>query len=87
MPESARWLIGAGRLQEARAVIERAALENGTGVPEHLLKAAEGGAGNQAAETRGVGPQATVLDLFRPSKERSINIHFLSITTQKYGCC
>ena len=41
VPESTRWLIGQGRLEEAKKNIERAARENKRKVPYHLLKTAE----------------------------------------------
>ena len=41
IPESVRWLIGKGRLEEAKEIIEVAARENKQLVPHHLYKKAE----------------------------------------------
>ena len=41
IPESVRWLIGNGRLEEAKEIIEVAARENKQLVPHHLYKKAE----------------------------------------------
>ena len=40
VPESVDWLIGAGRLEEAKAIIENAAKANGREAPVHLFKTA-----------------------------------------------
>jgi hypothetical protein len=38
VPESPRWLIGSGRLEEAKQIIEKAAKANGRETPTHLFK-------------------------------------------------
>ena len=86
-----RWLLGAGRLQEAATIIRWFALEllaqpsrsaakvNGHEAPEHLLKAADLTEKEdlevEVVGTRGGG---TILDLFRPTKMalRTINMCF-----------
>ena len=88
VPESVRWLIGAGRLEEAKEIVENAAKANGREVPYHLFKstgtAVENSKYSEASEKK-----ATVLDLFRPTKMavRTINMCFqwFSVTMCYYG--
>ena len=41
MPESVRWLLSNGRIEEAKKVIELAAKTNRKQIPHHLLKEAD----------------------------------------------
>jgi len=90
VPESVRWLVGAGRLQEAATIIRSAAKVNGHEAPEHLLKAADLTEKEdlevEVVGTRGGG---TILDLFRPTKMalRTMNMCFqwFSATMCYYG--
>merc|ERR1719431_1630426 len=91
VPESVRWLIGAGRLEEAKAIIENASKANGRETPVHLFKTAAI-ATNDFENTKHVDTpevKATVLDLFRPTKMalRTINMCFqwFSVTMCYYG--
>ena len=80
VPESVRWLIGAGRLEEAKVIIENAAKANGRETPVHLFKTATVAARNVENTKHSETPEvrATVLDLFRPTKMalRTINMCF-----------
>ena len=80
VPESVRWLIGAGRLEEAKEIIREAARANGREVPEHLLKAADLYSANEDANKtkEASSKRATILDLFRPRKMalRTVNMCF-----------
>jgi len=91
VPESPRWLIGAGQIEEAKSIIRKASEVNGRPCPEHLLKAADLPSGVEDAQRPPLGSQkhATVLDLFRPSKMalRTLNMCFqwFSVTMCYYG--
>jgi len=91
VPESVRWLIGAGKIEEAKKIIRNAARVNGKEVPEHLLKAADLYSANVDAnkEKAASAKRATILDLFRPRKMamRTINMCFqwFSATMCYYG--
>jgi len=91
VPESVRWLIGAGRLEEAKVIIENAAKANGRETPVHLFKTATAAARNVENTKHSETPEvrATVLDLFRPTKMalRTINMCFqwFSVTMCYYG--
>lgn len=91
VPESVRWLIGAGKMEEAKKIIREAARVNGKEVPEHLLKAADlFSAKTEADKAKAASAKkATILDLFRPKKMalRSINMCFqwFSATMCYYG--
>jgi len=91
VPESVRWLIGAGRLEEAKEIIREAARANGREVPEHLLKAADLYSANEDANKtkEASSKRATILDLFRPRKMalRTVNMCFqwFSATMCYYG--
>ena len=76
VPESVRWLIGAGRIEEAKVIIREAARVNTRDSPEHLLKAADLYSTNEDANVS--VKKATILDLFRPRKMalRTINMFF-----------
>ena len=80
VPESVRWLIGAGRLEEAKAIIENAAKANGREAPVHLFKSAAIVSSDLENSKHAEAPEvkATVLDLFRPTKMalRTINMCF-----------
>eukprot|EP00092_Neocalanus_flemingeri_P041716 GFUD01045437.1.p1 GENE.GFUD01045437.1~~GFUD01045437.1.p1 ORF type:complete len:591 (+),score=155.94 GFUD01045437.1:56-1828(+) len=91
VPESVRWLIGAGRLEEAKEIIENAAKANGKKTPVHLFKTAAIASNNLENAKHMESPEAktTVLDLFRPTKMalRTINMCFqwFSVTMCYYG--
>lgn len=88
VPESTRWLIGQGRLEEAKKNIERAARENKRKVPYHLLKTAEMSEVDLGHDDP-PKPKVTVLDLFRPRVIlfRTLNMCFqwFSVTMCYYG--
>jgi len=91
VPESVRWLIGQGRLEEAQAIIENASKANGRDTPVHLFKSATIAASDLENTKHVEAPEAkvTVLDLFRPTKMalRTINMCFqwFSVTMCYYG--
>ena len=78
VPESVRWLIGAGRLEEAEKIIENAAKANGRETPVHLFKTAKLASHDLEITAESLEVKATVLDLFRPTKMalRTINMCF-----------
>jgi len=91
VPESVRWLIGAGKIEEAKKIVRQAARVNGKEAPEHLLKAADLFSAKIEENKSKVNSakKATILDLFRPTKMalRSINMGFqwFSATMCYYG--
>jgi len=91
VPESVRWLIGAGKIEEAKKIIRDAAKVNGKEVPEHLLKAADLFSAKVEADKAlaASAKKATILDLFRPRKMalRTVNMCFqwFSATMCYYG--
>jgi len=94
VPESPRWLISNGRLDEAKAIIEMAAKANKKQVPRHLLKESdmeEIDLNNvkSAKETEVEQEKITVRDLFVPMKigVRTLNMCFqwFSVTMCYYG--
>jgi hypothetical protein len=67
VPESVRWLIGAGRVKEAKYIIAKAARVNERDNPAHLFKAttiASSGLEN-TAHSESIEVKTTILDLFR----------------------
>ena len=80
VPESVRWLIGVGRLEEAKKIIENAAKANGRETPVHLFKAATIASYDSEITNHAESSEVktTLLDLFRPSKMalRTINMCF-----------
>jgi OCT family organic cation transporter-like MFS transporter 4/5 len=80
VPESVRWLIGAARLEEAKAIIENAAKANGREAPVHLFKTATKVLTDIDNTKHAEAPEVkeSVLDLFRPTKMafRTINMCF-----------
>ena len=75
VPESVRWLIGAGKIKEAKKIIEKVSQGNGRQVPVHLFEKSSND--DSGLETIKHG-EATVLDLFRPTKMalRTLNMCF-----------
>ena len=94
VPESPRWLISNGRLEEARAIVEKAAKANKKEVPHHLMKESEMeeidlNTVKSSKEKEPAEKKMTVLDLFRPMKigVRTLNMCFqwFSVTMCYYG--
>ena len=74
VPESVRWLIGAGRIEEATDIIANAAKVNERESPAHLFKASmTAPKSHESTEVK-----ASILDLFRPPKMalRALNMCF-----------
>ena len=65
IPESVRWLIGNGRLEEAKEIIEVAARENKQLVPHHLYKKAEIEALEEASLIESVESSSDNSDMFQ----------------------
>ena len=89
VPESPRWLISHGRLQEARIIIEMASQVNNKQVPDHLLKDSEMEEidlkWSEKTEPGGhLTEKITVLDLFRPVK---MGVRTLNMCFQVLSCC
>ena len=80
MPESVRWLLSNGRIEEAKKVIELAAKTNRKQIPHHLLKEADLSEIdlNKDEKVKSSEKKITVLDLFRPRKIliRTVNMCF-----------
>ena len=98
VPESPRWLISNGRLEEARTIVETASKANNKQVPHHLLQESEmeeidlndlNVKTTKETEPANVAEEITVLDLFRPMKigVRTLNMCFqwFSVTMCYYG--
>ena len=98
VPESPRWLISNGRLEEARTIVETASKANNKQVPHHLLQESEmeeidlndlNVKTNKETEPGNVTEEITVLDLFRPMKigVRTVNMCFqwFSVTMCYFG--
>ena len=94
VPESPRWLISNGRLEEAKAIVEAASKANNKQVPHHLLKESEMeeidlNNVKSTKETEPAEKKMTVMDLFRPMKigVRTLNMCFqwFSVTMCYYG--
>jgi len=86
VPESPRWLIGSGNIEQAKLEAQRVAKVNRREIPDHLLKTATISQ-NMVEEEK---EQATnVFDLFRPRKMllRTLNMFFqwFSVTMCYYG--
>ena len=75
VPESVRWLIGAGKIKEAKKIILKVSQGNVRAVPLHLFEKPSDD--DSGLETIKYG-EATVLDLFRPTKMalRTLNMCF-----------
>ncbi|XP_068085603.1 organic cation transporter protein isoform X2 [Anabrus simplex] len=75
IPESARWLITKGRIDEAKKVLLSAAKENNVTIPDEML---EGLLPSASEKEQPPVETATVLDLFRhPNmRKRTLNIFF-----------
>ena len=68
VPESVRWLLSHGRVEEAREIIERAARENNKKVPVHLMRPSDMSEielDSNKDNRDAASAQATVMDLFR----------------------
>ena len=98
VPESPRWLISNGRLEEARTIVETAFKANNKQVPHHLLQESEmeeidlndlNVKTTKETEPGNVTEKITVLDLFRPMKigVRTVNMCFqwFSVTMCYFG--
>ena len=70
VPESVRWLLSNGRVEEAKEIIERAARENGKKVPVHLMRGetdmSEIELDSNKDNRDAAAARVTVMDLFRP---------------------
>jgi len=84
VPESPRWLISSGNLEQAKEVVRRVAAGNGKPAPEHLLTNASNKVASESAEGN-----SSVLNLFRPRRmaARTVNMCFqwFSVTMCYYG--
>ena len=69
VPESVRWLLSNGRVEEAKEIIERAARENGKKVPVHLMRGetdmSEIELDSNKDNRDAAAARVTVMDLFR----------------------
>ena len=88
VPESPRWLISNGRLEEAKAIVEMAAEANKKQVPHHLMKESDMeeidlNNAKPTKDTKAAEAKITVKDLFLPSKIglRTLNMCF-QVTVQ-----
>lgn len=84
VPESPRFLLAAGRAEQARAVLERMARENGRA---EALRAAEGAAPAPGAQTRAAAP-SRLRDLLSPALARTTVLLWLvwfGISVGYYG--
>ena len=69
VPESVRWLLSHGRVEEAKEIIERAARENNKKVPVHLMMTSDMSEielDSNKDNRDAAAAQVTVMDLFRP---------------------
>ena len=67
VPESVRWLISKGRVEEAKRIIERAARENNKKMPTHLIKLSDMCEIELDSNMDTRDPvTVTVMDLFKP---------------------
>ena len=67
VPESVRWLISKGRVEEAKRIIERAARENNKKMPAHLIKLSDMCEIELDSNMDTRDPvTVTVMDLFKP---------------------
>ena len=69
VPESVRWLLSHGRVEEAKEIIERAARENNKKVPVHLMQTSDMSEielDSNKDNRDAAAAQVTVMDLFRP---------------------
>jgi len=89
VPESVRWLIGAGKLEDVKKIVEDAAKANGREVPVHLLKAATIVYADKTKNVKKSEGKVTVIDLFNTKKMalRTVNMYYqwVSVTICYYG--
>ncbi|XP_066279580.1 organic cation transporter protein-like [Branchiostoma lanceolatum] len=88
-PESPRWLLTNRKSEEAKAVIRKAAKQNGVEIPEKIYELIDQ-AGEQGPHD--CGPRTyTMLDLMRTPKLRSttilISINWFVLSAVYYGLC
>ena len=88
-PESVRWLLAKGKVEEAAKIAKSIAKQNGKEFPEHIFKNLEMKANNETDATELKATSASVLDIFR-SKQMFIRIlnmsyQWFSITLCFYG--
>ena len=88
-PESVRWLLAKGKVEEAAKIAKSIAKQNGKEFPEHIFKNLEMKASNETDATELKATSASVLDIFRSKKMfiRILNMSYqwFSITLCFYG--
>jgi len=92
VPESVRWLLSHGRVEEAKEIIERAARENNKKVPVHLMRPSDMSEielDSNKDNRDAAAAEVTVLDLFRTRVIlfRTLNMcyQWFSVTMCYYG--
>ena len=89
IPESPRWLLATGKIEEAEKVIQKGAAINGRTLPEDTFKVVEVKNENKDTMDAFVNNQPTFRDLFKPTfiLTRSLNMMYqwFSVTMCYYG--
>ncbi|EDL09233.1 mCG126207, isoform CRA_a [Mus musculus] len=70
LPESPRWLLSQGRTEEAKQLVQKAALVNGRPLSPELL--------NQLVPEK-TGPSGNALDLFRHPHLRKVTLILIAV--------